>query len=256
MFGKLTKTQKERIKLQRKAQRRKLSLQIEAEALASLFSYIAGSDGAITREETNHYSSFLAQCRADDVPLPRGLESAPVSVTDREVTGRVRSYVSACRPTVAARKGVHRALCQLAASDAPINNEEKLALDVVAELLQLKGGAKVNRGRFDRYAARSGGEPDSSTRAGAGVRNSSRVHPPKAAVVPWCYQVLGCTEDDTDEVVKRAYRRLASVLHPDKHVAGSASSDRIRIHQEDFQKLQEAYEEIRRRRATRKAASL
>jgi DnaJ like chaperone protein len=58
------------------------------------------------------------------------------------------------------------------------------------------------------------------------------------------YQVLEITADATDEEVKKAYRRMAVKYHPDK--VSQLGEDVQRAAKEKFQKLQEAYEHIRK----------
>jgi DnaJ-domain-containing protein 1 len=225
MFGTLNKTQKERLKLQRKEMRQKISLRIEAEALTRVFSFVAGVDGAISPLETKQYASFLDEWREEGASLRSELEPLAQVVSVQDVRVSLRTYLTGCRPTVAVRRRLLRGLCELAGSDGPINADEQRALDLVEELLQVR---RANTA-------------------------ASRMSPKKEHSSPWYYQVLGCEEHDSDDVVKRAYRRLASILHPDKHAAQSSSPDHLRKHQEDFQKLQDAYEEIKKRRAALRA---
>jgi curved DNA-binding protein CbpA len=56
------------------------------------------------------------------------------------------------------------------------------------------------------------------------------------------YQTLGVSRSASDEQVRTAYRRLVQLHHPD-HNQGSAESARR------FEEVQEAYAEVRRRRA-------
>ena len=51
------------------------------------------------------------------------------------------------------------------------------------------------------------------------------------------YEVLGVTRDATEEDIKRAYRRLAVKLHPDKNPGDNAAEER-------FKELGEAYEAL------------
>lgn len=60
------------------------------------------------------------------------------------------------------------------------------------------------------------------------------------------YQVLEITANATDEEVKKAYRRMAVKYHPDK--VSQLGEDVQRAAKEKFQKLQEAYEHIRKSR--------
>lgn len=60
------------------------------------------------------------------------------------------------------------------------------------------------------------------------------------------YQLLGVTESATDDEVKKAYRKLAIKYHPDK-VAQMDEAAQKTAH-EKFQKVQDAYEAVKKRR--------
>jgi DnaJ like chaperone protein len=61
------------------------------------------------------------------------------------------------------------------------------------------------------------------------------------------YRVLGLEPGASGEEVRSAYRRLASECHPDRF--SSLGQEFVRAAEERFKVLQEAYEEVRRRRA-------
>lgn len=54
------------------------------------------------------------------------------------------------------------------------------------------------------------------------------------------YKILGLTEDASDEDIKKAYRKLASKWHPDKHSSESAK----KTAEEEFKLIKEAYETL------------
>jgi len=60
------------------------------------------------------------------------------------------------------------------------------------------------------------------------------------------YKILEITEGDTDYEVKKAYRKMANKYHPDK-VSG-AGAEVENAAKEKFQKVQEAYETIKKKR--------
>jgi len=62
----------------------------------------------------------------------------------------------------------------------------------------------------------------------------------------WAYRVLGLEPAVSDEEVRNAYRRLAAESHPDRVV--SLGTEFVRVAEEKFKQLQEAYEEIRSER--------
>jgi DnaJ like chaperone protein len=61
------------------------------------------------------------------------------------------------------------------------------------------------------------------------------------------YRVLGLEPGSSEEEVRSAYRRLASECHPDRF--SSLGPEFVRAAEERFKILQEAYEEVRRRRS-------
>lgn len=60
------------------------------------------------------------------------------------------------------------------------------------------------------------------------------------------YAVLGLTETATDDEVKKAYRQMAIKFHPDK--VASMGEEFQKGAKEKFQKIQESYEAIKKRR--------
>jgi DnaJ like chaperone protein len=64
--------------------------------------------------------------------------------------------------------------------------------------------------------------------------------------ITWAYDVLEVTSSSTDDEIKKAYRELAKKYHPDK--VSHLGEDVRRAATEKFQKLNAAYEEIRKQR--------
>lgn len=62
------------------------------------------------------------------------------------------------------------------------------------------------------------------------------------------HKVLGVREEATDAEIKKAYRKLASELHPDKHVG--KSDDEIQSKKEKFQEIQAAYDGLTKKGRT------
>lgn len=62
------------------------------------------------------------------------------------------------------------------------------------------------------------------------------------------YAVLNCTSSDSDEHIKRQYRKLVSDFHPDKIASKGLPEEFTAFATEKFQKIQDAYENIKRAR--------
>ncbi|MFP4481517.1 MAG: J domain-containing protein [Thermovirgaceae bacterium] len=62
------------------------------------------------------------------------------------------------------------------------------------------------------------------------------------------YEILGCRRSDSDEVVRKHYRELVAKYHPDKFIGQNLDKEFIELASRKFQRIQEAYEKIRRER--------
>jgi len=62
------------------------------------------------------------------------------------------------------------------------------------------------------------------------------------------YAILGVTPQDSDEEIKRQYRRKVSEFHPDKIAGKGLPEEFTRFAEEKFREIQEAYDAIRSER--------
>ena len=62
------------------------------------------------------------------------------------------------------------------------------------------------------------------------------------------YEVLECSPRDTDEKIKKTYRRLVARNHPDKFSGLDLDKEFTEFAARRFQEIQEAYEQIRKSR--------
>lgn len=62
------------------------------------------------------------------------------------------------------------------------------------------------------------------------------------------YAVLGCTSNDSDEQIKKQYRKLVSEYHPDKIISKGLPDEFVKFANDKFNEIQEAYETIKKER--------
>ena len=222
-FPKQTKEARERAKVRRAETRERMRTAVRDDAVRACFAYVASVDGKPSSKQVRTFSSYLVQngC-SSSVPLGRAKID---SITHQALSRTLRSFLTACRPSLASRRKLVRDLRAFAQLDGAVSSEVDEALTLIATLL------KTGRVSRARPAERVSIKP-----------------PVRRAETPRCYEVLGCCLEDSDDVIKRKYRQLAAKLHPDKHAAKVKTPQDAARYTAEFQQLQLAYEEIRRLR--------
>lgn len=106
----------------------------------------------------------------------------------------------------------------------------------------LRGGGSWQQGprngdRGQNGQSRQDGGPGGPYRSSAGK--------------PDPYEVLGCKRNDTEEEIRRHYRKLMSRYHPDRFISMELDEEFIRLASRKLQEIREAYEQIARQRGFR-----
>lgn len=92
---------------------------------------------------------------------------------------------------------------------------------------------------------RSSGNAGGSSRSG-GYGGNGYPFQDNSAAVASAYRTLGVTPDASDSEVKSAYKRLALRFHPDRYA--SAGREEQHSAEEQFKKVNEAYQVIKKKR--------
>jgi DnaJ-domain-containing protein 1 len=62
------------------------------------------------------------------------------------------------------------------------------------------------------------------------------------------YAILGCAKSDSNDQIKKQYRKLVFKYHPDKIESKELPEERIKFASDKFCKIQEAYDAVKRER--------
>lgn len=109
-------------------------------------------------------------------------------------------------------------LFQVAAADGVLQPTEEQALRTVKDIFRLTDA------QFDSIRARY-------------FQNDDKY-----------YQMLNCTPQSTDEEIKKSYKKLAREFHPDTVISKGLPDEFIQFATRRFQEIQQAYEQVRKKR--------
>lgn len=183
--------------------------------LLALSAYVMRSDGKVVKSELNFVKAFLQQqfgpnYNVEHLQTLKRFLDAP-SIPIQEICGDIRM-----RMQVEVRIQLLHYLFGIAQADGQVSDAEIKTLEFVAQLLQVPPlDFRSVQGMFKKNLGAD-------------------------------YEVLGVEESASDDEIKKAYRKLAVRYHPDK--VAQMGEEAQKGAKEKFQRVQEAYDNIKKAR--------
>ncbi|WP_240697237.1 TerB family tellurite resistance protein [Sporolactobacillus sp. Y61] len=197
--------------------------------ITTLFARAAKSDGVVTEDEIAQVDRIVRGAfRPNHQELRRIMK---IFNESRYSSGRVEDVAEQLYRSVAGRRDILTdtltALVAVAAADGRFTSEEETMIRSVAGVFGLDGVyEQIKAEFFDRAGLRESG-PDLAS----------------------CYRLLGCSADDSNEVIRKSYRHLIKKNHPDLLISRGASEETVRKANKKIEAVKEAYEQIMAARA-------
>ena len=212
-------------------------------AVFSIMGHLAKADGRVSEQEIGQAEAIMSRMQLNDEQRRRAQEAFrqgkdddfPLDQTVAEFRQRIRRR----RHLVVVFLEL---LLQTALADGELHAEEERILFRVA------AGLGVPESQFRQILnmvlaqARFGG---------AGAGGAGGAAGPSRPSLGEAYQVLGVSEEASDQEVKKAYRRLMSEHHPDKLAARGVPEEMIRVSTEKTAEISKAYDMIKEARGMR-----
>lgn len=201
-------------------------------ATFSVMGHIAKADGRVSRSEIELAERVMTQMRLKGeqrraaIELFNGGKQDDFSVN--EVLDQLRQVAHRNRNLLRIFLEIQ---IQAAMADGVVDDAEYRALEHIA-----------NRLGFDRAQIRRLLDMLQS----GGTRPGGRTGPS----IEDAYRTLGVSEHDSDEDIKKAYRRLMSQHHPDKLVSKGLPEEMMQVAKEKTQAIQAAYDRVKESRRT------
>ncbi|MCF8199293.1 MAG: co-chaperone DjlA [Sulfuritalea sp.] len=193
---------------------------------------LAKADGRVSEDEIAHVETVIqklgmtAEHRVQAIALfKRGVDPA------FDIESTYARFLSVCGHTKHLKQVLLVYLIVMAAADGHVHSAEEEALVEIA--------------------ARLGYDPATFRRLMDMVMNQSHFaagQPTSEAALDDAYKALGVTKDNTDQEIKRAYRKLISQYHPDKLIGQGLPEDMIAMATEQAKEIQLAHDLIQKSR--------
>lgn len=198
------------------------------ELIVKLFAKTAKADGVVTEEEVRQVDRIVRLAiRPDQNELHRIMDVFNAARYSSE------SFSEIARELYLAAGGRRQflsdllvALLSIAAADGTLHPQEESMLRRVAGIFRMESAYATLRSRFF---------------AGSG---SGKTSEDGKGDLDGCYRILGCSRDASDEAIKKKYRHLIKVNHPDLLVSRGASAEKIKAANKRVTEIKRAYEQI------------
>ncbi len=207
--------------------------QIFLETVFILMGKLAKADGHISKHEVAHVEDFIKKIgmtgehRQEAIRLFKQGAAA-----DFDISETLTRFMDACGQTLHLRQTLLMYLTVIGLADGNLDQSERNLLEQIASKIG------YNQAEFKRIL-------DSVLNQTHFANNQTN---PQTALAD-AYKALGVSEQDTDQQVKRAYRKLMSQHHPDKLMGQGVPEDMIKVATEKAKEIQLAYDLIKKHRS-------
>lgn len=201
-------------------------------ATFSVMGHLAKADGKVTTDEIALARSVMAQMQLNEEQRKVAINLFNAGKESGfDLDGAIDQFRRECHRRQNLIQMFLEILISTAMADGKVDAAERQML------LHISVAMGVNQASFEQLMRMVSGQQAYQK------QGQSPVNRLKEA-----YEILGVNKDDSDAVIKKAYRRLMSQHHPDKLVAKGLPEEMMKIATEKTQEIKAAYEDIKQSR--------
>jgi len=206
--------------------------QVFLESTFVLMGKLAKVDGHISKDEINHVEDFIQKMGMSAEHRQQAISQFKRgSAADFNIESTLNAFMEHCGQTLHLKQFLLMYLIVMAAADGRVDSQEEAFLKQVANRL---GYSDIEfRQMLDMVLNQS---------------HFSQGSPVSASSLDDAYKALGVTADQSDQEIKRAYRKLMSQYHPDKLIGQGVPEDMVKVATEQAKEIQVAYDLIKKHR--------
>ncbi len=190
-------------------------------SLFSMLAKMAKADGVITKAEIDAVTQFMNAIKLNNKDKEAAISAFRKAASSEQ---SIYEYASQYRAVASAemRGVIYAVLWDVAYSDGVLHEQEDEILRKIPEYLGLHNGI------YNDYKN--------------SVNNQKNW---SEAEIDKHYAVLGCTKDNSDKEIKKAYRKAISKHHPDKMQPQGLPKEFMDYANEQSKKINKAYDAIK-----------
>lgn len=189
---------------------------------------LAKADGRVSEAEIAHTEDLMQKLGMTQPHREKAIELFQRGVDPAcDIDALYARFLSVCGHTLHLKQVLLVYLIVMALTDAHVHAEEEALLAGIAKRLG-----------FDQAEFRQLMDM---------VTNQAHFaagQPSRADKLDDAYKALGVTKENTDQEIKRAYRKLMSQYHPDKLIGQGVPEDMVAVATEKAKEIQTAYDLI------------
>lgn len=206
--------------------------QVFFKSVFSMLGKLSIADGSISEQEKQTIYTFMrTDLRLDPVSQQSAMEIFNAAIRSGEsFETYAREFYQSFQGNAQFTELVLDILLRVAAADGNVHQEEE---KLIQQAVDIFGYSQTSYNRLKSRYGFSGGSASSS----AGRSSSSGA-----------YGILGCTSSDSDDDIKKAYRKKVNEFHPDKISAKGLPEEFTQFASERFNEIQAAWDSIRKER--------
>lgn len=198
-----------------------------------LMGKLAKADGKISQGEISHVEQFIQKMGMSNEHRQQAIEQFKRgSVENFDIDATLNEFMTTCGNTSNLKQVLLMYLTVMALSDGKLDPTEHALLERIA--LRLGYSAAEFKQMLDMLLNQA---------------HFSQGNTSSPSALEDAYKALGVNKNNTDQEIKRAYRKLMSQYHPDKLIGQGLPEDMIAVATEQAKDIQVAYDLIKKHRA-------
>ncbi len=161
---------------------------------------------------------------------------------NHSIDGALRQFGQFAKRSLSLKQIFLEMLIDVAEADGMISRAEQTLIERICQLIGYPKQLMYAMMKMRGFASTGGYQQHNREQSGRGQSRNRTVNR-NAPFNP--YQVLGVTQEDSKNTIRKAYKRLMSQHHPDKLVSKGLPPEMMKVAEEKAKQVQLAWEKVK-----------